>query len=251
VAKGHWKVTHQPVTAAGGPSHQPSRIGWRVVARLHRHRPTATAILLVVPPLGAALVALASRSDGLYRLLVREDAVLEWAQVIAYLLVVAMAVTAAPRLWRRGDHVATCVVVGLGLVSLISIGEELSWGQRLIGFTTPEIASRNRQGELTLHNDARIEPSTHLAFLFAGLYGVLAPLVVRRRTPLLPPRTLVSFFAVIAVYYSVRLVFLDAPRYVEAKYSEWPETCFSLALVFWCAQVRRPARQRGFAHPLM
>ena len=110
-----------------------------------------------------------------------------------------------------------CGVVGLGLVSLLSIGEELSWGQRLIGFTTPEIASQNRQGELTVHNDARIEPSTHLALLVAGLCGALAPLIVRRRTPLIPPRTLIAFFAVIAVYYGARLVFLDAPSYVEAS----------------------------------
>lgn len=199
--------------------------------------------MLIVPPLGAALVMLASRSDRLYRLIVREDALLEWAQVLAYLVVVATAATAAPRLWRHGDHVAVCGVVGLGLVSLLSIGEELSWGQRLIGFTTPEIASQNRQGELTVHNDARIEPSTHLALLVAGLYGALAPLVVRRRTPLIPPRTLIAFFAVIAVYYGARLVFLDAPSYVEAKYSEWPETCFSLALLLWCAHIRprRPA----------
>lgn len=226
-------------------SSQPSGFRWRIAAGLQSGRLPATPILLIVPPLGAVLVALAARSDGLYRLLVREDALLEWTQVMAYLVVVATAITAAPRLWRRGQHLATCVIVGLGLVSVLSIGEELSWGQRLIGFTTPEVASQNRQGELTLHNDARIEPSTHLALLFAGLYGVLASLIVRRRTPLIPPRRLTAFFAVIAVYYSVRLVFLDAPSYVEAKYSEWPETCFSLALLFWCAQVgdaTRPGR---------
>jgi hypothetical protein len=238
-------VTHDPVTAPAGSTHQRSGLRWRIAARRHIGRLTGTPFLLIVPPLGAALVALASRSDGLYRLLVREDALLEWTQVIAYLFVIAMAATGAPRLWRHGDHVATCVVVGLGLVSLLSIGEELSWGQRLIGFTTPEIASQNRQGELTLHNDARIEPSTHLALLFAGLYGALAPLMVRRRTPLVPPRKLIAFFAVIVAYYSVRLVFLDAPDYAEAKYSEWPETCFSLAVVFWCAQVRPAARSRG------
>ena len=54
-----------------------------------------------------------------------------------------------------------------------------------------------------------------------------------------------AFFAVIAVYYSVRLFFLDAPSYVEAKYSEWPETCFSLAVLFWCAHVGGVARSRG------
>ena len=240
-------MTQRPVTISGRSSHQLSRYGWRIGARRYLLRPAATPILLIVPPLGAALVVLASRSDGLYRLLVREDALLEWTQVLAYVFVAATAAVAAPRLWRHGDEAAACVVVGLGLLSLVSIGEELSWGQRLIGFTTPEIASQNRQGELTLHNDARIEPSTHLALLLAGLYGTLAPLVVRRRTPLIPPRTLIAFFAVIAVYYGVRLVYLDAPGYAEAKYSEWPETCFSLALLFWCAHAGAAARSADHA----
>jgi len=227
----------QPPAALPDSSHQPSLLRWQVAVRRRLSRLPTTPILLIVPPLGAALVALAARSEGIYRLLVREDALLEWSQVVAYLLVVATAATAAPYLWQHGDHGAAWVVVGLGLVSLVSAGEEVSWGQRLIGFTTPELASQNRQGELTLHNDARIEPSTHLALLFAGLYGVVAPLVVRRRTPLIPPRALIAFFAVVGVYYGVRLNLLEAPGYVEAKYSEWPETCFSLALLLWCVSL--------------
>jgi hypothetical protein len=187
--------------------------------------PVPRLVLLSIPPLGSALVALAALSDGLYRFLVREDALLEWLQVVAYLIVVVIAVTAAPRLWRRGDRLASIVVIGLGFISLICIGEELSWGQRLIGFGTPEIASQNRQGELTFHNDARVEASTHRVLLLVGLYGVLGPLFIRRRTPVVPPWMLTSCFAVMAIYYSVRMGFLDSPSYVEAKYSEWPETC--------------------------
>ena len=134
------------------------------------------------------------------------------------------------------------MVVGLGLVSLLSIGEELSWGQRLIGFTTPEIASQNRQGE-SRFTTTRGSNHRHISHSWSPAYTEPWRAVVRRRTPLIPPRTLIAFFAVIAVYYGARLVFLEAPSYVEAKYSEWPETCFSLALVLWCAHVRprRPA----------
>jgi hypothetical protein len=207
------------------------------VANTLPRSPAPRIVLLSVPPLGAGLVALATLSDGLYRFLVREDALLEWIQVVAYLTVVAIAVKSAPRLWRRGDRLASLVVIGLGVISLLSIGEELSWGQRLIGFGTPEIASQNRQGELTFHNDSRVEASTHRVLLVVGFYGVLAPLLIRSRTPVVPPWTLSCCFAVIAVYYSVRLGFLDSPSYVEAKYSEWPETCLAAALVFWAWHV--------------
>ena len=39
------------------------------------------------------------------------------------------------------------------LVSFISLGEEISWGQRIFNFSTPEsIASINRQKEFNFHN---------------------------------------------------------------------------------------------------
>lgn len=197
---------------------------------------------LLGPVFGAVVVAGASRSDRLYRFLVREDALLEWTQVVAYLSIVAIAIVAVPRLWRCGERLSAAVVIGLAVASLVITGEELSWGQRLIGFETPGIAAGNVQGELTLHNDERLEESTRLALLGVGAYGLLAPLLARRRTPLVPSRALASFFAVVVVYYTVRLLFLEAPTYVQAKYSEWPETCLALALALWCADVSSARR---------
>jgi hypothetical protein len=182
-------------------------------------------------------VALASRNDGLYRLLVKEDAILEWAQVAAYGTVVAIAAATLRGHWRHGDMSAVVVAGGLALVSLLAIGEELSWGQRIVGFETPEIASANRQGELTLHNDARVEEPARLAMLIGALYGLAAPLTFRRRTPFAPPRALITFFAVVVGYATYRLLMLEHPSWAKAKYSEWPELCFAAALALWCADI--------------
>ena len=97
-------------------------------------------------------------------------------------------------------------------------------------FETPGIASANRQGELTLHNDARVDEPARLGLLFGALYGVAAPLAIRRRTPFAPPRALIGFFAVVVAYGTYRLLMLEHPSWAEAKYSEWPETCFAAAL---------------------
>ena len=41
----------------------------------------------------------------------------------------------------------------LGLLFVVLLGEEISWGQRIFGWATPEgIAERNMQGETTIHN---------------------------------------------------------------------------------------------------
>lgn len=63
------------------------------------------------------------------------------------------------------------------------LGEELSWGQHLLGFEPPEaVAARNDQGEFNLHNDPVFEKFLdqlpRMLLTFAALIGgVIAPLV--------------------------------------------------------------------------
>jgi hypothetical protein len=128
----------------------------------------------------------------------------------------------------------------------MSVGEELAWGQRLSGFGTPELFAQNRQGETTLHNDARFDVPSRVALLLAGLYGVVMSVAVRGRTPFAPPRQLIGFFAVVSAYFAFRLLFLEHPTYIEAKYSEWPELCLAFAVAYWCADlVKRSERPRA------
>ena len=49
--------------------------------------------------------------------------------------------------WRRGVYV-------LGAAALLFVaGEEISWGQRILGFATPDaLAALNRQDEFNVHN---------------------------------------------------------------------------------------------------
>jgi peptidoglycan/LPS O-acetylase OafA/YrhL/cytochrome c-type biogenesis protein CcmH/NrfG len=48
----------------------------------------------------------------------------------------------------------------LGLMFLAMLGEEISWGQRLLGYRTPDwIARQNYQGEFTLHNWNVFQPA--------------------------------------------------------------------------------------------
>lgn len=199
-------------------------------------------VLFAVPLLGCALTVLATRWDRVYRVLVREDAVLEWAQVLAYLCAGAIGVLTIRRLWLVGDAAPALVLACLSLFALLAVGEELSWGQRLLDFETPDIAGANRQDELNLHNDARVEAWTRRGLFLAGLYGAIAPLVVRRRTPFVPPRMLVPLFGVVAGYFAIRLLVLEHPTYAQAKFSEWPEFCFALALALWCANLDRGRR---------
>ncbi|MBI3320226.1 MAG: hypothetical protein HYZ89_06545 [Candidatus Omnitrophica bacterium] len=71
--------------------------------------------------------------------------------------------------WRSWARVYRLAAIGLVWV----IGEEISWGQRLFGWTTPAwIASHNLQGELNVHNLVGVGWGiSH--FISAGVLGTL------------------------------------------------------------------------------
>jgi hypothetical protein len=188
---------------------------------------SARQIALVVPPLGCALLAvLAIVNDGAFRFVVHEDSVLEWGEVAAY----AIAAVTAVQVARRTDGIIRLAYLGLLVAVIGAIGEELSWGQRLFDVATPErIAAANGQGELNAHNLVGAESPTRVLLLAAGLYGAIAPFVLRPG-PLVPPRPLVVAFAVVFGYFGLRLAFVSHPTYAQAKFSEWPEFCFAAAV---------------------
>jgi hypothetical protein len=102
--------------------------------------------------------------------LVAEDGIIEWLTVILF---------GAAGLWMLRRAIAERRVFD-GLVALFCLfvaGEEMSWGQRLIGYTPPEyFLANNGQQEVNLHNMA--SPRKIFSLALIG-FGVLLPLVSR------------------------------------------------------------------------
>jgi hypothetical protein len=75
------------------------------------------------------------------------------------------------------------VYLGLALLFFVGAGEEISWGQRILGFQTPQPLSQvNRQEEFNLHNLRAWEASSfldpdRLFDMFWFLFAVLTPAV--------------------------------------------------------------------------
>ncbi len=102
---------------------------------------------------------LAERNPRLAFRLVSEDGPLEWSQA---LLLGATATLLFGAAWfRRGRISWLLSAAAIGF--LLTIAEEISWGQRILGIQTPEaIAAINRQKELTLHNLGWLHELRHL-----------------------------------------------------------------------------------------
>ncbi len=112
------------------------------------------ALLLALLPCVLALVAAATVPiRPLYRWLVAEDSLIEWLQFLCLLGASIFLTRLTFRLHRTG-HRRMALLYGLvTLAAWFLTGEEISWGQRIFGWDTPEALDEiNRQGETTLHN---------------------------------------------------------------------------------------------------
>jgi hypothetical protein len=123
--------------------------------------------LLPIAILGC-LLALKLVRPGLYsRYVMHEDGPVENLQAVFFLASSVLCFLC----WRlsRDRHSG---LVSIGFLSAAAMfffvfGEEISWGQRILGFATPEgLAGINRQDELSLHNLDAVQDKL--------IYGTLA-----------------------------------------------------------------------------
>lgn len=113
--------------------------------------------------------------------LTREDGVVEWLTVFALLaLCVFLLVqlrghsSSAPRIVKPSAYL-------LSILCLLAAGEEISWGQRLFGFETPEqLKTINYQNEANLHNVVPAELFNGIIIFSVGIFFVLVPLLWRK-----------------------------------------------------------------------
>lgn len=139
-----------------------------------------TRVLIAFHALAAAwlgaMLWYGSVDPGSYRALLQEDQIVEWT---TFWLFLAAGVLGLRRSIRR-RHIFDGLVA---LFCLVVAGEEISWGQRLLGYAAPEFFLReNFQQEVNLHNlPQSVQPGSFLMLALAG-YGVVLPLVARLRT---------------------------------------------------------------------
>ncbi|MFK5690603.1 hypothetical protein ACI3EY_13145 [Ornithinimicrobium sp. LYQ92] len=155
--------------------------------------------------LGAGVVYLAHLDGYLWG--TGEDGVVEWATVIGYLLALGVAATLVPRLWRNLRLTAVAYVV-LCMGFFFIAGEEVSWGQRLLGFEgPPALVEANLQDEANLHN-LLDRYALHALYILIGLWGVGVGRWVVRHVRWLrpgyayaPSREVVWWFLPVLAYY--------------------------------------------------
>jgi hypothetical protein len=218
--------------------------------------PDAAEAFWLLPFVGAAVVA-ASRADlGLFQFLTAEDRLLEWLQFAGFVAATVFASLAARLFARRGLKLVPSILLLLGLACVFIAGEEISWGQRIFGFATPEeLEEVNKQGETTVHNIGPILTLFNFGMLCLGFYGSAVAGYLRFRFPgaqfrrrsdlLVPPLFLTSAFFVLFLYKVARMTVLPK-NYTTNEIGEWAEfsLAFALSMVTYLLwRVARPQRR--------
>ncbi len=163
---------------------------------------------------------------------VKEDHPIEYAQFFVLLFGAFYMFYLSVRLYKKKNYwFILSLLVGLGFLFLA--GDEISWGQRLIGLQTPEaLVEKNRQGETTVHNLYAVEwlvgwMYSSLALL--GVFGRYLAQIFFKRFPkfvnLFAPKYLVGYFVFPMVFFSFHMM--------SGSWSEPMELFLYAGVVLW------------------
>ena len=143
-------------------------------------------LLLGIAVYIAATYCLLFLDRGTLDSLITEDGVVEWVGTLGF-LAASGCFLAAFLLTRRAENRARYTLVkrlsllALALLLFAFAGEEISWGQRLLGLETPEsLQTANVQNETNLHNLDLLQNTLSVDRLFQLFWiglGVLVPVL--------------------------------------------------------------------------
>lgn len=135
-------------------------------------------LLAVAVAFSLYMTVVAFLDVGHYAELIREDGLVEYASAGVWVLAALL------MLYRLG-HPDSCRLnggyrlvnlVGLAVLFIVCGGEEISWGQRILGLETPRVLDEiNVQHEINLHDVGSISIFENLFFLIAVTFFLVVP----------------------------------------------------------------------------
>jgi len=218
------------------------------LANLQRSRRRVEWTVFLAPV--AILLALAGYKlvrgpgDPFYLLAVREDSFVEALTALAFLGGCVASSMIVKKMYLARRYFLVTYYALISVFCLFVALEEVSYGQRLFGFATPEpVAARNLQKDMTIHNLEAVEALFFkLGPLALGLFGMLdfVRLALRRwidprRAEVLsfmvPPWFLGSWFVPIALFAVYAIFFWGQGALVEWQDQEPVEALLALGFL--------------------
>jgi len=174
-----------------------------------------------------------------YMMLISEDKWGEYGTFVSYGIAGALLLALS---FRRGPYLRRVMWVIIGLAAIFLAGEEISWGQRILGLSTPGFFLQyNAQFEITLHNMKAL--NVNLLERTAG-YVVLAWSIISMMVSIRMPRLEEKIMAIgvplipirlIPIFVLVPFFFLFTPALIYPL--EIAELFLGIAVAMWAVDL--------------
>lgn len=143
--------------------------------------------------------------NGIFYNLIREDSLLEDLQFIFYLFTGISFLLISIKNFKRNKLFFVYFLL-FGVFMIFIAGEEISWGQRIFGISSPEIAMElNTQKETTIHNFKglnELQPIMYIIFSAVLSFGwIILKAFPNKYSILLPNMFYILYFLPILIFY--------------------------------------------------
>ena len=147
---------------------------------------------LVLLPLAAQLATKALVQDDAVYLAIFETefGIIELLTAFLLLPAAALGLMSARFFWRAGKAIEAVLLVGFALACIFLCGEEVSWGQHVFQWSSPDyFVDNNLQGETNLHNMEYFNKKVLklVVIIGIGLGGLVLPLLAWMQPGLFGP----------------------------------------------------------------
>lgn len=157
------------------------------ISTRHISRTEWLILALLVFSLATGFV-LVSLDVDLFERFTVEDGIVEWITVLGLLMASATCFIRAFTLYSQKSRLFTIAAFLLGLVLFFGAGEEISWGQRILGVESSEYFQKhNTQGETNFHNlvlggvKVNLWIFSFLLSFLLGVYVIVIPWLYRKK----------------------------------------------------------------------
>jgi len=138
-----------------------------------------TALIVI----GIYLCVVATIDVDKYYMFIHEDNWVESASAYSWFFAVLVLLSSLIRFYRDGHRYNITIIIyaGLALFCFLCGGEEISWGQRILNFESPEMFKQiNIQSETNLHDIGSISIFSNTFFLITIVYFLVVPRIFKK-----------------------------------------------------------------------
>ena len=143
-------------------------------------------LLILFVVVGSIIIYISLFDFELYEFIMQEDGLIEYGSSLFWLIsAIIVLVHTLILSFRKPNKYQLLVNVALIVFFIICAGEEISWGQRIFHFKTPEfLKAINVQNETTLHNIGSISLFSNAFFLLSLIFFLYVPFLIKKESPI-------------------------------------------------------------------